>query len=112
VRVSVQYREAGWVTFAVADTGIGIPKEHQGALFRDFVQLDAPIQKRLRGTGLGLALSKRLAELLGGTVAVESEVGRGSTFSTMIPIHFTPPESPSEAEGQTATKSRGSHNAG
>jgi len=112
VRVSVQYREAGWVTFAVADTGIGIPKEYQGALFRDFVQLDAPIQKRLRGTGLGLALSKRLAELLGGTVAVESEVGRGSTFSTMIPIHFTPPESPSEAEGQTATKSRGSHNAG
>jgi signal transduction histidine kinase len=112
VRVSVQYREPGWVTFSVADTGIGIPKEHQGALFRDFVQLDAPIQKRLRGTGLGLALSKRLAELLGGTVAVESEVGRGSTFSTMIPIHFTPPELPSEAEGQTATKTRGPHDAG
>jgi signal transduction histidine kinase len=112
VRVSVQYRDPGWVTFSVADTGIGIAKEHQGALFQDFVQLDAPIQKRLRGTGLGLALSKRLAELLGGTVAVESEVGRGSTFSTRIPIHFTPPELPSQAEGQTATRTRGSNDAG
>ena len=75
VRVSAQYRTPDWVTFAVADTGIGIPKKHQGALFQDFVQVDSPIQKRFRGTGLGLALSKRLAELLGGSVAVESEVG-------------------------------------
>jgi signal transduction histidine kinase len=112
VRVSAQYRDPGWVTFSVADTGIGIAKEHQGALFQDFVQLEAPIQKRLRGSGLGLALSKRLAELLGGTVSVESEVGRGSTFSTIIPIHFTPPELPSEAEGQTATKTRGFNDAG
>lgn len=112
VRVSVRYRDPGWVTFSVADTGIGIAKEHQGALFQDFVQLNAPIQKRLRGTGLGLALSKRLAELLGGTVSVESEIGRGSTFSTMIPVHFSPPELPSEAEGHTATKTRGPDDAG
>jgi signal transduction histidine kinase len=107
VRVSAHYREPGWVTFSVADTGIGIAKEHQDALFQDFVQLEAPIQQRFRGTGLGLALSKRLAELLGGTVSVESEVGRGSTFSTKIPIHFTAPEVPSEAEGQTEPKRRG-----
>ena len=80
VRVSSQYRTPGWVTFSVADTGIGIAKEHQGALFQDFVQVDAPIQRRFRGTGLGLALSKRLAELLGGSVAVQSEVGTRIDF--------------------------------
>ena len=71
--------------FAVSDTGIGIPPEHIPALFQDFVQVDAPIQKRLRGTGLGLSLSKKLADLLGGDVTVESQVGRGSTFALTIP---------------------------
>ena len=62
---------ARWSTFAVSDTGIGIPNEHLDALFQDFVQVDSPIQKRLRGTGLGLSLSRRLAVVLGGDVAVE-----------------------------------------
>lgn len=53
------------ITFAVADTGIGIAEEFHGAIFQDFTQIGSPIQKRLRGTGLGLSLSKRLAELLG-----------------------------------------------
>jgi signal transduction histidine kinase len=105
VRVSSQYRTPGWVTFSVADTGIGIAPEHQGALFQDFVQVDAPIQRRFRGTGLGLALSKRLAELLGGSVAVQSELGRGSTFFAIIPIHFSPNKLPSPEEVQMATKS-------
>jgi signal transduction histidine kinase len=105
VRVSSQYRTPGWVTFSVADTGIGIAEEHQGALFQDFVQVEAPIQRRFRGTGLGLALSKRLAELLGGSVAVQSELGRGSTFFAIIPIHFTPNKLPSSEEIQMATKS-------
>ena len=78
--MSSQYRAPGWVTFSVADTGIGIAKEHQGALFQDFVQVDSPIQRRFRGTGLGLALSKRLAELLGGSVTVQSEVGTRFDF--------------------------------
>jgi signal transduction histidine kinase len=102
VRVSAQYRATGWVTFSVADTGIGIAKEHQGALFQDFVQLESPIQKRLRGTGLGLALSKRLAELLGGHVAVESQLGHGSTFSVVIPLHFIPQKSSSDEWNHTA----------
>jgi len=85
-----------------ADTGIGIAKEHQGALFQDFVQLESPIQKRFRGTGLGLALSKRLAELLGGHVAVESQLGHGSTFSVVIPLHFIPRKSPSDERNHTA----------
>jgi signal transduction histidine kinase len=85
VRVSARAAEGNMVTFAVADTGIGIPKEFHAAIFEDFVQVDSPIQKRLRGTGLGLSLSKRLAELLGGTVSVESEPGVGSRFSVTIP---------------------------
>jgi len=76
------------VTFSVADTGIGIAPEHHAAIFHDFVQVDSPIQKRLRGTGLGLSLSKKIAELLGGTVAVESELGKGSVFSVTIPVHY------------------------
>jgi signal transduction histidine kinase len=107
VRISSECRTPGWVTFSVTDTGIGIAQEHLGALFQDFVQLDSPIQRRFRGTGLGLALSKRLAELLGGSVAVQSKLGEGSTFSAVIPIHFSPdqlltPEKESagaEAEG-------------
>jgi signal transduction histidine kinase len=85
VRVSARAVEGDKVVFAVADTGIGIPREFHAAIFEDFVQVDSPIQKRLRGTGLGLSLSKRLAELLGGMVSVESEPGVGSTFSVTIP---------------------------
>jgi len=81
----------GLAVFAVKDTGIGIAAEHQYALFQDFVQIDTPIQKRLRGTGLGLSLSKRLAELLHGSVAVQSELGAGSTFFLKIPVQL--PES-------------------
>jgi signal transduction histidine kinase len=78
------------VEFAVSDTGIGIAEDHLPALFADFVQLDTRIQKRLRGTGLGLSLSKKFAELLGGSVAVESEMGKGSRFSVTIPIRYSP----------------------
>lgn len=105
VRISARSSAPGWVTFAVADTGIGIAKEHQHVLFQDFMQVDSPIQKRFRGTGLGLALSKRLAELLGGSVAVESELGRGSTFSAIIPIHFAQPRSPLPDKVRVATRS-------
>lgn len=85
VRVSARRHEDGTVTFAVADTGIGISPEFHHAIFQDFTQVDSPIQKRLRGTGLGLSLSKRLAELLGGTVKLQSELGSGSTFSVTLP---------------------------
>ncbi len=88
VRVSARATGDTHVVFSVADTGIGIAKEHHGAIFQDFVQVDSPIQKRLRGTGLGLSLSKKLAELLGGTVGLQSDRGVGSTFSVTLPIHF------------------------
>ena len=88
VRVSATLVGEERVEFAVSDTGIGIAKDHLPALFTDFVQLDTRIQKRLRGTGLGLSLAKKFAELLGGAVGVTSEEGRGSRFFVVIPTRY------------------------
>ena len=88
VRVTATLIDAGRVEFAVNDTGIGIAQDHLPVLFSDFVQIDTRIQKRLRGTGLGLSLAKKFAELLGGSVAVASELGKGSRFSVQIPTHY------------------------
>jgi signal transduction histidine kinase len=77
VRVSARMLDADHVEFAVSDTGIGIAPEHIPNLFADFVQLDVRLQKRLRGTGLGLSLARKFSEMLGGRVAVESELGKG-----------------------------------
>lgn len=96
VRVSARRVGGNRVTFCVADTGIGIAAEFQHAVFVDFNQIDSPIQKRLRGTGLGLSLSKRLAELLGGTVDMISEPGIGSTFSVTIPAQPSAAEDTNE----------------
>ena len=86
VRVSARAEGDAEVRFAVSDTGIGIPEDLHRNLFEDFVQIDSPLQKRLRGTGLGLSLCKRFAELLGGRVGVESTPGCGSTFFVIIPV--------------------------
>jgi signal transduction histidine kinase len=86
VRVSAIRNKNDTVTFAVSDTGIGIAPEFHYSVFEDFTQVDSPVQKRLRGMGLGLSLSKRLAELLGGSVAIQSEPGIGSMFSVTVPI--------------------------
>ena len=76
------------VRFTVADTGIGIALEDQGRIFDEFAQVEHPLQRRFKGTGLGLPLSRRLAILLGGTLTVQSELGVGSVFSVDIPIRF------------------------
>ncbi|QHF50566.1 ATP-binding protein [Pseudomonas sp. S49] len=86
VRVSARLEGADKVRFAVSDTGIGIAAELHGALFEDFSQVDSPLQKRLRGTGLGLSLCKRFAALLGGEVGMDSAPGVGSTFFVIIPL--------------------------
>jgi signal transduction histidine kinase len=88
VRVSARMVDADHIEFAVTDTGIGIAPEHIPNLFADFVQLDVRLQKRLRGSGLGLSLARKFAELLGGRVGVESAVGKGSRFFVVLPVHF------------------------
>jgi len=94
VRVRAQYEERNdTVTFSVIDTGIGIAKEDQAKIFEEFVQVRGPHQRKVKGTGLGLPLCRRLAFLLGGSVGVESEVGIGSTFFATIPIRLRSPES-------------------
>ncbi|OAI52416.1 histidine kinase [Planctomyces sp. SCGC AG-212-M04] len=91
VRVQALRTSDSDVTFSVSDTGIGIEGRYLGAVFEDFMQVDSPLQKRYRGTGLGLALCRRLATMLGGTVGVESEVGKGSTFWVRIPLTLGDP---------------------
>lgn len=92
VRVSARAVGEDQVEFAVADTGVGIAPEHLPSLFMDFVQIDIRLQRRLRGTGLGLSLSRKLAEMLGGRVGAESEPGVGSRFWVLIPVAYDAPK--------------------
>ncbi len=92
IRVSAELTADGKaVTFAVADTGIGIAPEFHDKLFKEFSQVEHALQKKVRGSGLGLQLSKKLAEVLGGGVAVKSALGEGSTFSATIPLFYIEP---------------------
>jgi signal transduction histidine kinase/CheY-like chemotaxis protein len=92
VRVSARLTDGGRaVAIAVRDTGIGIAPEHQPVIFEDFTQIEHQAQRRVRGTGLGLPLARRLAHLLGGTISLDSEVGVGSTFTLTLPLVFSPP---------------------
>ncbi len=85
VKLSVGRGPKGELSFAVSDTGIGIPKEKIPLIFERFRQLDGSQTRSYGGTGLGMAVSKNLVELIGGRIEVESEVGRGSTFRVSIP---------------------------
>ncbi len=86
IRVSAEALDSTLVRFSVADTGIGIAPEHHATIFDDFSQIDSPLQRKWRGTGLGLSLSKRLAQLLGGEISMTSTPGVGSVFSVTIPM--------------------------
>ncbi|MBI1889905.1 MAG: response regulator [Burkholderiales bacterium] len=83
VLISAQQRTSGAyeIRFSVKDTGIGIPQDRLQDIFESFTQVDASTTRKYGGTGLGLAISKRLTEIMGGAMSVESEVGKGSTFT-------------------------------
>jgi signal transduction histidine kinase/CheY-like chemotaxis protein len=85
VRVAAEMSGPGLVLFSVEDTGIGIAQEHHEDIFREFSQIDNPLQERHRGTGLGLPLCRNLSMLLGGKIWLESEPGKGSIFYVAIP---------------------------
>jgi adenylate cyclase len=74
-----------WVTIAVADTGIGMTPEQMDKLFQEFSQASSGTAAKYGGTGLGLAISKRFCQMMGGDITVESEPGRGSTFTIRVP---------------------------
>ncbi|HKO02944.1 MAG TPA: ATP-binding protein, partial [Thermoanaerobaculia bacterium] len=87
IRVSAEVSGSGdAIVFSVADTGIGIAPEDQERIFDEFAQVDTPLHRSAKGSGLGLPLTRRLAKLLGGFVTVESEPGVGSTFRVELPI--------------------------
>jgi signal transduction histidine kinase len=85
VTVRVAPADAEWLRVDVTDTGIGVRKEDLHRLFVEFQQLDASTSKKYAGTGLGLAVTKRIVEAQGGSVAVHSAPGGGSTFSAILP---------------------------
>jgi signal transduction histidine kinase len=81
-------RKGDTISFAVTDTGIGIGPDNLQLIFEEFSQIEHPLQRRSKGTGLGLPLCRKLAGLLGGRVEVESQVGTGSTFRLVLPRSF------------------------
>lgn len=83
------------VRFSVKDTGLGIAPENQEVVFEEFSQVENSLQHRIKGTGLGLPLCRNLANLLGGTVTLQSALGQGSTFSVTIPVRYNGGNTPS-----------------
>ncbi|MBL7094322.1 PAS domain S-box protein [candidate division KSB1 bacterium] len=86
VRISTNIRKDNKLTIKVSDTGIGIKNEDMSRLFSPFQQLDVSMTKKHAGTGLGLYLCKNLCTLLGGTISVKSEIGKGSVFTVELPV--------------------------
>lgn len=82
--------DPGFIRIAVTDTGIGIAAENVQFVFEEFVQIAHPLQKKIKGTGLGLPLCKKLATLLGGKIALSSTPGSGSVFSLILPVQYLP----------------------
>jgi CheY-like chemotaxis protein len=87
-----------WIRFEVCDTGIGITPKQRKQLFQEFAQADTSISRKYGGTGLGLAISHRFAQMMNGHIDVESEPGKGSTFTVLLPVEV-------KSEGQESPSS-------
>jgi adenylate cyclase len=92
-----------WITLAVADTGIGMTPDQMGKLFQEFSQASSATASKYGGTGLGLAISRRFCQMMGGDITVESEPGRGSTFTIRLPRIV---DAPKEVVGAQAAHTR------
>jgi signal transduction histidine kinase len=89
INIDVRQRQENsrdWITISVADTGIGMTLEQMGKLFQEFSQASSTTASKYGGTGLGLAISRRFCQMMGGDITVESELGRGSTFTIRLPL--------------------------
>jgi CheY-like chemotaxis protein len=82
--------DAEWMVFSVADDGIGITEEQQAKLFQPFTQADSSSTRRYGGTGLGLSITKQFSEMMGGTIQLESQSKKGSTFTLYLPVPAQP----------------------
>lgn len=79
-------RETARILFSIQDTGVGIPDEALERIFEPFEQIDVPLKQKMHGTGLGLGIVRRLVELMGGTLSIESEPGKGTTVHVSVPL--------------------------
>ena len=105
VHVAARYEaERSAAIFTVRDTGIGIAPGDHDRIFEEFSQIDTRLQKNVKGTGLGLPLSRSLAQLIGGAIAVESVLGQGSVFTLTIPAIFGDPADAGVAAADLARK--------
>jgi signal transduction histidine kinase len=98
IEVRALHGDGHRVVFEVQDTGVGIEPEHRDLVFLEFVQVDGAVQPRMRGSGLGLPLSRRLAQLLGGSLAIASTSAAGSTFRFELPVYYGDVEPTAPAE--------------
>jgi signal transduction histidine kinase len=94
ITIEAQRPEQGeWITIAVTDTGIGMTEEQMGRLFQEFSQASSSTARNYGGTGLGLVISRRFCQMMGGDITVTSEPGRGATFTVRLPIRGVAPPS-------------------